>query len=122
MSAQIERGHLVRIPDQQNTVRERGMVPGLAADDREARELVVALRRGTEEREVTVLGEDDEVVADGEDLTVAVAAALPLEIARAGVDAAENALVEAVDVPVDQDGAREAVLHSGVAPDLLDGE
>ena len=78
--------------------------------------------RGRDEDELALLGDDDEVAAGEQQLAVPVAPALPLEVARRGVDAREDPLVQTVDEAVVQDRARLAVLHADVAPDLADRE
>ena len=56
------------------------------------------------------------------DLTVAVAAALPFHVARRGLDAREDGLVEPVDESLVEHRAGEPVLHPRISPDLADAE
>ena len=72
---------------------------------------------GPYQHQVAPLGQYDQVLAGGQELTVAVAAALPHQLAGDGVDAGEDRFVEPVDVAVDQHGAAELVLHPVRLPD-----
>src|SRR5688572_16200557 len=83
---EIERGHLVDVANEQEAVADGRMVPGLTFDRRHTEDLLVALRRGTDERQLAPFGQHEDVAAGQHDLSVAVAAALPLEVAGRGVD------------------------------------
>ena len=80
------------------------MIPGLALDRRKPRELLVTLRRGPDQHDVALFGQHDEVIAGEHELAVAVSTALPLQLARRGVDAGEDRFVQPVDVAVVQHG------------------
>ena len=74
-------------------------------------------RRRLDQHDVALLRQHDEVIAGEQHLAVAVSSGLPLELARPGIEARENRFVEAVEVPLVQDRARELVLHPRVLPE-----
>ena len=63
LSSQIERRHLSGIPDQQPSVGEGGDVPRFPINGGRARHFVVPVGRGMDEHQLSVLGQDDQVVA-----------------------------------------------------------
>src|SRR5262245_49821069 len=94
------------------------MIPGLALENRETRDLLVPLGRRADEREIAVLGEHDDVAAGEHDLPVAVPSAFPSHVPRRRVEAGENRFIETVDESIVKYRARKPVLHPVVAPDF----
>tara|TARA_Y100000588_G_scaffold375613_1_gene452183 strand:+ start:7404 stop:7724 length:321 start_codon:yes stop_codon:yes gene_type:complete len=70
-----------------------------------------------DENQFAGFGLDEYSVTDEQDLAVAVSSALPLPLARGRVEAGEDAVVEAVDETLVDDGIRELELHSGCFPE-----
>ena len=82
------------------------MVPGLAFDGRNSRELSELLRRCRHERDVAVFRKHEQQILIGqqEELSVPVASALPFALAVLGVDASQNAAIEANRVRIEKAG------------------
>src|SRR5207248_10865644 len=95
---------------------------GFAVNRRHAGEFPKLLGSGGDEHELTILGDHDEVVPGQEQLPMSVAAALPLEGARRGVEAGEDALVQTVNEPAMQNRAGLTIFHAVATPDLADLE
>src|SRR5688500_11010615 len=98
------------------------MVPRLAFDRRDPRDLLMRRRIRANDGQLTLLREDQEVAAGEDDLAGAVTAALPFQLPIRGVDACEDRSVEAVNVSVVQHRAREVIVHAGRAPELSRAE
>src|SRR5262245_55271178 len=102
---QPERGHLLGVANQEDVADQRWMVPGLALDRLEARELGELIGRRLDQRQLALLRQRQQqiLVRQQYDLAVAVASALPLALAVFEADACENAAVEAEGVPLMRD-------------------
>src|SRR5205823_186376 len=100
------------------------IVPGprLGGESLRAAQLAWLVRRGLDENEVAVLGEDQQHVIRKQQLAMAVAFAFPLPLAVGNIDADENAVVEAVDVAVAVDRVRELGLQREGLPEWLGRE
>ena len=94
---QPERSHLRAVANQQDIADEHRVIPGLALDCRETRELLVLVGGRPDQRKLTVLRQHQQQVLVGQqdELAVAVASALPPARAVFEVDAGEDAGVEA---------------------------
>ena len=58
------------------------------------------IRCGLDQRDLTSLGEHDQMVAGEQQLAVTVAAALPLELTGFGVETREDGFIQAIDETV----------------------
>src|SRR5207248_11305393 len=88
---QPERGHLLAVANQQDVASEHRVVPGLAFDRRESRELPELVWGRPDERQLTLLREHQQqvLIRQQHELTVAVPSVLPLALAVFQVDARE---------------------------------
>src|SRR6185503_8321681 len=59
----VERRHFSKIPHDQTTVRDDRMVPAPAINRMEPRDFVVALGRRLDERDFSIFGEHDQMIA-----------------------------------------------------------
>src|SRR5260370_12764145 len=98
LRSQPERGHLLVVAYQQCVPDQHRMVPGLALDRRESRDLLELVGGRPDQRQLTLLRHHQQQVLLGQqhELAAAVASALPLARAVLEVDARESAAVEAV--------------------------
>src|SRR5713226_6073850 len=80
---QPERGHLLAVANQQDIADQRGVVPGLAVERREPRDLRELVGGRPDQRQLTLFRQHQQQVLIGQqdELAVAVAAALPLSLA-----------------------------------------
>src|ERR1035438_5377357 len=101
---QSETRHLARIADQQQTIINRRNVPRPSLYRGEARQFLVPLRRRAHQHQVALLGCHHQVSASQQQLPIAIAPTLPLQLAGLGVDARQNRFVEAIDVALIEDG------------------
>src|SRR2546428_7720322 len=94
---QPERGHLLAVANQQDVAGQRRVVPGLALDRRELRELRELVRRRPDQRKLALFREHKQHVLVGQqdELAMAVTPALPLASAVLEIYAREDAAVEA---------------------------
>src|SRR4029079_18060387 len=99
------------------------MIPGLAADRGGARQLLEAVRRRADERQLPFFREHEEHVGirQQHELTAAVAATLPLAGNMRKIDAREDRPVEAEGVPFVDDEVVEVRLQAVRGPALRDG-
>src|SRR5262245_2564235 len=97
------------------------MVPGLAADGREAPEFLQPVRVRRREHRFAALRDDEQqrLVGQQQHLPVAVAALPPAALARLYIDATEDAAVETVDEAVVNHEVIEGRLHLFGTPALL---
>ena len=97
------------------------MVPSLAADRRNARDLLELIRRGAHQRQITFFGKHQQQVLLGQqdELATAITAALPYTSAVSEVDARENAAIEAEGVPIVNDEVVEERLQPIRRPSFL---
>src|SRR5450432_1541480 len=94
---QPERGHLLAVANQQYIAGQHRVVPGLALDRREPRELRELIGGRPDLRQHALLRQHQQqvLVVQQDQLAVAVASALPLALAILEVNAREDAAVEA---------------------------
>src|SRR5205814_9320089 len=99
------------------------VVPGLAFDRRESRELSELVCGRPDERQLTFLRQHQQqvLIRQQHDLAVAVASVLPLALAVLQVDARETAAVEAESMAFVDDEVVEVGLQPDRGPALLDG-
>src|SRR5688500_10834693 len=99
---QPERGHLLPVAHEEDVAGERRVVPGLALQRLEFRDLPELVGRRRHQRQLTLLGYHQQRVLVGQqhELPVAVAPALPLPGAVLEADRRQNAAVETVGVPL----------------------
>ena len=72
------------------------------------------------EVQAAIFGQDEQQVADAQNLAVAVAAAFPSSLAAGELDALQNAFGEAVNVAVDDDDIGEFGLQdAGIFPHVM---
>src|SRR5688572_26239316 len=76
---QPERGHLLAVADEEHVAHDHRVVPGLAVDGFESRNLGELVGRGVDQRDLSLFGEHQQQVLVGEqdELAVTVASALP---------------------------------------------
>jgi hypothetical protein len=115
---QPERDHLLAVANQQDVADQRRMVPGLALDCLEPRELLELVGSRSHQRQLTLLRQHQQQVLVGQqdELAVAVPSALPPAIAILEVDAREDAAVEAEGMALVDDEVIEVGLQPGRAP------
>src|SRR5688572_4989948 len=89
-SSNVERSHFLNVADQEPAGGNDRMVPGLAADRLEPRDLLVPIRRGFDEHHLAVFRQHDYMFPREHDLAVAIAAPLPFLLARVRIEAGEN--------------------------------
>src|ERR1035438_5880589 len=89
---QPECGHLLAVPNQQDIAGQHRVIPGLAVDRREPRQLPLFRQN----QQQVLIGQQNE-------LAVAVASSLPLALAVLEVDAREDAAVEAEGIAIMND-------------------
>ena len=118
---QPECGHLLGVANQQDVADQHRVVPGLALDRREPRELYELVGGRIDQRQLTFFRHYQQQVLVGQqdDLAVAVASALPLALAVLEVDARENAAVEAVGMTIMNDEVVEVGLQPVRGPALF---
>src|SRR5436309_8853006 len=94
---QPECDHLAVIANQQEVADQRRVVPGLAFECRESRDLGELVGGRPDQRRLTLLRQHQQQVLVGkqDELAVAVASAFPLALAVLEVDAREDVAVEA---------------------------
>src|SRR6266404_1966015 len=94
---QPERGHLLAVANQQDVAGQHRVVPGLALDRRELRELRELVGSRRDQRQLTLFRQHQQQVLVGQqdELAVAVTPALPLARAVLEIDAREDAAVKA---------------------------
>src|SRR5262245_56087830 len=97
---QAECSHLFAVANEQRVANQRRVIPGLAFEGRESRELFEPIGSRTDERQLTFLRHDQQhvLVRQQHQLAVAVASTLPLPRPVLEIDAGENGAVEAVGV------------------------
>src|SRR5439155_3414475 len=122
IGSKIKRRHFAKVPHEQPSARNGGMVPGLPRNRREPRKLLMSVGRGPDKRDVAVFSEHNQMITSKEDLAVPVPAGLPFQLARRRLETGENRLIKPVDVSLMQDRARELVLHPRVLPDRTGDE
>src|SRR5258706_1314610 len=118
---QPERRHLLAVANQQDVSNHHRMVPGFALDRLEPRELSELLRRRSDERQLAFLGRHEQQVLIGQQdqLTVAVSSTLPFALTVLEVKAREDAAVEAECVTSVNDEVVEVRLQCCRRPTLL---
>src|SRR5262245_47295425 len=86
---QPKRSHLLAVANQQDVAYQRRVVPGLALDRRESRELRELVGGRPDKSQLALLRQHQQQVLVGQqnELAVAVATALPLALAVLEVDA-----------------------------------
>src|ERR1051326_7864414 len=79
---QLERGHLFAVAHEQRVADEHRMVPGLAFNCRQLRDLGELIRRRRHERELTFFRKHQQqiLIRQEHELTITVAAAFPLAL------------------------------------------
>src|ERR1017187_3814906 len=120
---QPERGHLLAVANQQDVTGQNRVVPGLALERREPRELRELIGDRPDQRQLTLFRQHQKQVLIGQqdELAVAVASALPLALAVLEVDAREDAAVEAEGIAIMNDEVVEVGLQPIRGPALFDG-
>src|ERR1700676_1169801 len=120
---QPERGHLLAVAYQQCVPDQHRMVPGLALDGRESRNLRELVGGRPDQRQLTLLRHHQQQILIGQqdELAAAVASALPLAGAVLEVDAREGAAVEAVGMVPVYDEVVEVGTQPVRRPALADG-
>src|ERR1039458_5153445 len=120
---QPERGHLLAVAIQQDVTGQNRVVPGLALERREPRELRELIGDRPDQRQLTLFRQHQKQVLIGQqdELAVAVASALPLALAVLEVDAREDAAVEAEGIAIMNDEVVEVGLQPIRGPALFDG-
>ena len=120
---QPERGHLLAVANQQDVADQHRVVPGLALDRREPRELRELVGGRRDQRQFAFFRQHQQQVLIGQqdELAVAVASALPLALAVLEVDAREDAAVEAEGMAVVNDEVVEVGLQPDRGPALFGG-
>src|SRR5262249_33884778 len=110
---QPERGHLLAVANQQDVANQYRVVPGLALDRWESRELRELVRGRPDKSQLTPLRQHQQqvLVSQQDELAVAVASALPLALAVLEVDAREDVAVEAVGMTLVNDEVVEVGLQ-----------
>ncbi len=108
-TGQSKRGHFLAVAHEQDIADQRRVVPGPAFDRGETRELVEPVGTRRDEGQLAALGqhEQDALLAQQDELAVAVTPAFPLTLAVVDVDTREDAAVEAVGVPLVHDEVAE---------------
>src|SRR3990172_12634598 len=119
---QPERGHFLAVPNEQEVANQYRVVPGLALDRREPRELPELVGGRIDERQLTLLRQHEQHVLVGQEdeLAVAVASALPLALSVLEVDAGEDAAVEAEGMAFVNDDVVEVGLQPFRGPAFFD--
>ena len=99
------------------------MVPGLALDRREPRELRELIGCRPHERKLTLLRKHQQQVLVGQqdELAVAIASALPVKVAVLEVDARDAAACESEGMAIVNDEVVEVGVQPVRGPALLDG-
>ncbi|MBI3679171.1 MAG: response regulator transcription factor, partial [Acidobacteria bacterium] len=120
---QPERGHLLAVANQQVVAGQHRVVPGLALDRRDPRELLELVDGRSDQRQLTLLRHHQQQVLVGQqdELPLAVASALPLALAVLEVDAREYGAVEAEGMAIVNDEVVEVGLQPFRRPALFDG-
>src|SRR5688500_8066640 len=120
---QPERGHLLAVANQQDVADQHRVVPGLALDRRELRELRELVGGRLDQRQLALLRQHQEQVLLGQqdELAGAVASALPLALAVFEVDGREDAAVETEGMAVVNDEVVEVGLQPDGGPALRGG-
>src|SRR3990172_4745580 len=121
---QPERSHFLAVPNQQEVADQHRVVPGLALDRREPRELPELVGGRIDERQLPLLRQHQQqaLIAQQEELAVAVASTLPLELAALEVDACEDAAVEAEGMALVNDEVVEVGLQPDRGPAFFEGQ
>src|SRR6266849_3065010 len=119
---QPECGHFLAVANQQDVTGQHRVVPGLALDRREPRELGELIGGRLDQRQLTLFRQHQQHVLIGQqdELAVAVASALPGALAVLEVDAREDAAVEAEGMAIVHDEVVEVGLQPVRGPALLD--
>src|SRR5438034_9434293 len=99
------------------------MVPGLALDRRESRELFEFVWGRRDQRQLTLLRQHQQQILVGQqhELAVAVSSALPFALAILEVDARQNAAIEAEGMALVNDEVVEIRLQPDRCPELFSG-
>src|SRR5215471_18287452 len=120
---QPERSHLLAVANQQDVAHQYRVVPGLALDRLEPRQLRELVRGRPDKSQLSLLRQHQQQVLVGQqnELTVAVASALPLALAVLEVDAREDAAVEAEGMAFVNDEVVEVGLQPVRRPSRFDG-
>ena len=120
---QPERDHLLAVANQQDVAGQHRVVPGLALDRREPRDLRELVGGRPDQRQFALLRQHQQQVLVGQqdELAMAVASALPLALAVLEVDAREDAAVEAEGMALVNDEVVEVGLQPDRRPALFDG-
>ena len=98
------------------------MIPRLAAEGGQAGEFFVGVGAGAGKDDGAGFALDEHEVIDEEGLAGAEAAVFPAALAGGGIDAGEEAVVEAVDETVAIGRGVELVFHAAAFPQLGGGE
>src|SRR5712692_10187875 len=119
---QPECGHFLAVAYQQDVAGQHRVVPGLALDRREPRELGELIGGRLDQRQLTLFRQHQQHVLIGQqdELAVAVASALPGALAVLEVDAREDAAVEAEGMAIVHDEVVEVGLQPVRGPALFD--
>src|SRR5271157_944683 len=120
---QPERGHLLVVANQQFIADQNRVVPGLALDRREPRELAELAGVRGDQRQLAFLRQHQQqvLIVQEQELTVAVASAFPLALAVLEVHAGEDAAVEAEGIAIVNYEVVEVGLQPERRPAILDG-
>src|SRR5579859_4090158 len=121
--SQPERDHLGAIAYQQAVTGQHRMVPGLALQRRKVRYLCELVRGGLNQREFALFRDHQQqvLIAQQNQLALAVASSLPLARAILGVEAGENAAVETEHIAIVDDGIVKARPQPARRPTLFGG-
>src|SRR5262249_33838894 len=107
VARQIVTRHLNVVPHESPSVRQRRQVPRPALQRLELRQLTVSAGGCLHQGQLALIREHDQQSLSQEHLTVTVAVAAPLALARLRVEADQDALVQSVQVARVQDRAGE---------------
>src|SRR4029453_1000292 len=123
LERQPERGHLFAIAHEQHAADQPRVVPRLPLDCLESCELRELVGGCLDQRELTFLRQHEQqvLVRQQHELTVAVAAALPLGCTVGQIDTGQNGAVEAERMAFVNDEVVEVRLQSSRRPALFDG-
>ena len=119
---ETECGHLLPIANQQNIAGQHRVIPGLPLDRREPRELGELIGGRPDQRQLALFRQHQQQVLIGQqdELSIAVASALPFPAAVLEVDAGEDTAVEAEDMAIVNDEVVEVGLQPARGSALLD--